>query len=1075
MKRCPSYFNIVLLLFIISFTKLSYAQSNSTSSIEYIENLIEIDSLKQAEEELKKQLEHHKSLKNYDSLVSYIPLVGSFKLSKGDSKIAIEHATNLINTLKETNNPKIISEALIQLSNIYFNARQYDKIYETSEEALIFANQTDPVDPFKISKIQYDLGTASLNLGNINKGKEHLYTSKTILEQSTEKDLKQLYNTYNSIGRFQSSTTQIDSSTYYYKKALEILTLMDSTEINRDYWKAIVNNNVSLNYQNTGKTDQAIVYITDAIFDFQKFINIAKDESKKLRAKRYRLATIDNLGTFYDGIGEYNRAVELATYSYEEKLKFLKADDPNVVFSLVILGHLNLNAKNYSIASEYTDKALSLINQNPNNYTYLHSFTLTVRASIYDAMNDFEGAKKLYQESEALYNRNFDGNYSRDYLDALIEMSKFYTKINDSEKALDLASKGYEYTKTKTFENDLIQFHHTQNLSNVYFGLKNYNEALNYSEEALSFFKDHKLNPKTLSDSVQNEFRKPRALLTNAKSKYILQNEKDEAFLKSILTQVEEGISILERRKITIKTPDELNLLIEEHTDLFSFAKQIRLDLYQKTNDETYLQDLIAIHESSVYNRIRSRLNLRNNIIFAGLPKQVAARETNLKNKLTSSLSSPESTIETFIESTTNWNQFLDSLKQAHPKYYKMRYATIEEPLTNLQANISEQTTIIRYLFIEHVLFAFIVDKTNKNIIELNYKTIKNDISSLAENQNDISEVNSRLHKLYKHLWEPFSNYINTENVIIIPDGELFNLSFETLTPTKINTFNELGSNSLLAKYNISYNYSLLLLDEHKKTVDYSNNFIAFVPEFSNSMKDSYKISITDSIALDKTYLNLIPQPFSVDIAKEFSELFNGRFYTNANATKQIFTTEANEHKIIHIGTHAESNNVSPELSRLIFAKEVSGNDNSLYTYEIYNQNLNSNLAILTACETGKPTYQSGEGMISLAHAFNYAGSESILTSLWKIDEQSSAQIIKTFYNYISEGLPKDQALRQAKLDYISTAEGRTISPNYWAGLVLIGDASAIKIQSSSNLVFWLFGILIFILITVAIRKKRNT
>ena len=64
---------------------------------------------------------------------------------------------------------------------------------------------------------------------------------------------------------------------------------------------------------------------------------------------------------------------------------------------------------------------------------------------------------------------------------------------------------------------------------------------------------------------------------------------------------------------------------------------------------------------------------------------------------------------------------------------------------------------------------------------------------------------------------------------------------------------------------------------------------------------------------------------------------------------------------------------------------------------------MSSNLAILTACETGKPTYQAGEGMISLAHAFNYAGSESILTSLWKIDEQSSAVIIESFYKYLKK------------------------------------------------------------------------
>ena len=328
------------------------------------------------------------------------------------------------------------------------------------------------------------------------------------------------------------------------------------------------------------------------------------------------------------------------------------------------------------------------------------------------------------------------------------------------------------------------------------------------------------------------------------------------------------------------------------------------------------------------------------------------------------------------------------------------------------------------------------------------------------------------LYQLYNQLWKPFEKAIKTEHVVIIPDGALFNLSFESLTPKKINSFKEISTHSLLAKHSISYNYSLLLLDEGKKTVNYQNDFIAFAPEFNDKMKTDYKIAITDSIAVDKTYLKLLPQPFSVDLAEEFSQLFNGTSFINENASKQIFTNEANEHKIIHIATHAESNNITPELSRLIFAKNDKNEDNSLYTYEIYNENLNSNLAILTACETGKPTYQAGEGMISLAHAFNYAGSESILTSLWKIDEQSSAKIIELFYNSIKNGFPKDKALQQAKLDYLKEAEGRTLTPQYWAGLVLIGDASPIELNADFNTVFyWLLGLLGFILLIVIARK----
>src|SRR5690606_17567761 len=116
---------------------------------------------------------------------------------------------------------------------------------------------------------------------------------------------------------------------------------------------------------------------------------------------------------------------------------------------------------------------------------------------------------------------------------------------------------------------------------------------------------------------------------------------------------------------------------------------------------------------------------------------------------------------------------------------------------------------------------------------------------------------------------------------------------------------------------------------------------------------------------------------------------------------------------------------------------------------------------ILTACETGKPAYQAGEGMISLAHAFHYAGSESMLTSLWKIDEQSSTKIVALFYKNIKKGWPKDKALQQAKLEYMGSSEGRVLHPQYWAGLVLIGDTSPIEILSSYHIIYWITGILL--------------
>ena len=132
-------------------------------------------------------------------------------------------------------------------------------------------------------------------------------------------------------------------------------------------------------------------------------------------------------------------------------------------------------------------------------------------------------------------------------------------------------------------------------------------------------------------------------------------------------------------------------------------------------------------------------------------------------------------------------------------------------------------------------------------------------------------------------------------------------------------------------------------------------------------------------------------------------------------------------------------------------------------------------MAILTACETGKPSYQAGEGMISLAHAFNYAGSESILTSLWEIDEQSSAKIIELFYDNLARKMSKDEALRKAKLDYIATAEGRTAAPEYWAGLVLIGDVSPLDLNNGVDWWWYVLAGIFISLIVISILKRTSS
>jgi CHAT domain-containing protein len=917
---------------------------------------------------------------------------------------------------------------------------------------------------------KYSIADSLYKSKQFNASEKALHQILKVFDNDSSNFVNLKYKSFNLLGRVQTSLQKLDSSNYYLHKSLEYLKKSHYSNSKKQYESGITNNTIALNFFNTGKVEKAISTLHEAITHLHNYNLEIDDENEKLKATKKRLACIDNLAGFYRGVGDNERAINLATYSYKKKQKILPPDDSALTFSQLILGHLHLIARNYQKAGKMTDLGIKNIDKIP----FAKSYAYLVRASIYENVEDFENARKVYEMCEAEYRKNFNGVYSNVFLDGLVEMSSFYAKIGMNKKALALAEEGYNFTQHVDYKNELLSYFQVQNLANTYFSISDYENAVKYSIEALSFFDNRNLKMNNLLDSIQNETRKPMALFVKSKSEYFLKQSHSINSLDSLLLQTKKALAILEKKRTIIKTPSDLETLLTDHQKLIDFRKQLFLDLYNKTKNNEYLTNLIGLHESSLYNRIRSRLNLKK-VSFLNIPKTIIDKEQVLKDKMFSALNEKNATIEVFFDYNKQWDTFLDSLKQNYPKYYKMRYATIEEPMDNLHKNIPKNTTLIRYLYISDTLYAAVINKTDKTLFKLKTKDVKKHISILSNHESGITKTSESLYNLYKAIWKPFASKIQTENIVIIPDGELFNLSFESLTSSKINSFEDIAINSLLVKYTISYNYSLLLYTSDKKTINYAKDFVAFAPEFNSKMKEDYSIAITDSLSIDKTYLNLLPQPFSVDLAKEYSKLFGGDYFINNNASKQIFKNEANEHKIIHIGTHAESNNVSPELSRLIFAKTSKNEDNSLYTFEIYNENLNANLAILTACETGKPTYQSGEGMISLAHAFNYAGSESILTSLWKIDEKSSSEIIEFFYQNIKDGLPKDKALQKAKLKYISTAGGRTIAPQYWAGLILIGDTAPIDLKSSFTLIWCLaIGLLILITSYFIIKKRKS-
>ena len=138
--------------------------------------------------------------------------------------------------------------------------------------------------------------------------------------------------------------------------------------------------------------------------------------------------------------------------------------------------------------------------------------------------------------------------------------------------------------------------------------------------------------------------------------------------------------------------------------------------------------------------------------------------------------------------------------------------------------------------------------------------------------------------------------------------------------------------------------------------------------------------------------------------------------------------------------------------------------------------NIPASLVTLSACNTGTGKLHKGEGVMSLSRAFAYAGCPSIITSLWQAQDRSTATLMKYFYEYLSEGKNKAEALTLAKIRYLNESDKVKSLPFFWAGFILVGDDAPLK-KSRNTLwltVFFCASIPFVVIAIARIRKRRS-
>lgn len=193
-----------------------------------------------------------------------------------------------------------------------------------------------------------------------------------------------------------------------------------------------------------------------------------------------------------------------------------------------------------------------------------------------------------------------------------------------------------------------------------------------------------------------------------------------------------------------------------------------------------------------------------------------------------------------------------------------------------------------------------------------------------------------------------------------------------------------------------------------------------------------------------------------------------------------VMKTDLSGYRVVHFATHGLLNNEHPELSGVVlslFDRKGQPQDGFLRLHDIYNLKLPVDLVVLSACNTGLGKDVKGEGLIGLTRGFMYAGASSVVASLWKVDDEATAELMRLFYGYmLRDGLSAAAALRKAQLTM--SQQKRWQAPYYWAGFVIQGQylpSQRVSRFPFSHLALWLIpAALVSAAGLYALRRRRK-
>lgn len=839
-------------------------------------------------------------------------------------------------------------------------------------------------------------------------------------------------------------------------------------------------NNLSNLYYDTGRIDEAIQTL---------MISIKNNEKDPIKNRRALATNYANLSRFYWGGGDWEHGFYYCRKSmllFEEKAE----EEKYFLFNLYdqiggfyqTLGFYKEAETFFEKGRAYKEELFGTESMPYAQYWYNMGRTYYYQNRIFEALE--------YYSKSAEIRKELLGADNPLYADCLSDMGDCYRKLGQYPKALAYFKQSSEIYRINYGKFHQYHIGDLANLANIYTLMGEHNRALSVLQECLSLITVDKWHSKNVLENPPVELLKYNYALNDIVvnkyqllKQYGLQNN-DIKYLIAAYKTLDIGTSNQNKSYHKLGGLENRKDVVQTLSEIYRCKAELSFDLFEMSGDSTFLDELFEFSENSKAFNLRDLLRGDKAASYAGIPDSLVAEEKKLTHQIRLFMENeydPED--DEYKKKYIALQERLDRIEQifrdSFPQYAEIRYDLDPVSRQQAQKSLGEDECLVVLMKGVHNYFRLFINKNEFHVSKCGHiSMMEGCVDEMYQSMNDarIQSFSQSSNFLYTLLFDDILDQL-TPTILWIPDAYFHQLNPEILVRELPNEdsgidFSDLAY--LLHDFEFIVNHSVVLTQEWYDYVDEPKAaypLLAISP-FSEIQKDK------GCIDRDKKLIRL---PWSEKALNKLNSQFKGNFLIGEQATKPEVLAYLSHSNILHFGTHAITNNEEPLRSGLVLAcnqEDPSWEARNLSAAELYGIPLNAKLAVLTACQTGKGKFESGEGVISLARAFNFGGCPSLLMTLWSVDDRASSEIVLDFYQNLRQQLTISNALHSAKKEYLRNHTGDLANPVYWGGMVMIGENQIVLMEAKSS--FFSYGpaigvaAVILLLLLVFFRKKMK-